>query len=155
MQFTRTQSAKILSSASAAYLTKELDIDFLTLKESEQNAILKEAACLEYIEDHASTVKELLADLTDGVDIEPSAQYFLVKLKIRNGDYEERTLNLYNCDSEEGAVKLAMDGHVRVELEYPDGEDGAAYDCHGEIALSLHSVVEVSQFEAAILRKYI
>jgi len=166
MKFTDKQHNKMLLASSAAYLTNELPVDFLNLTEDEQATFLSEnvwaslededtSDVFQLIVDNALRIQRLVVDVTDGSKVDSDDRFFLVKLNIRNGEYVEPSLNLYNCDSKEDAVKLAMDGNTRDKLEYPDGEDGAAYDCHGEIALSLHSVVEVPQLDASILRKYL
>ncbi|GIC77077.1 hypothetical protein [Moritella sp. F3] len=166
MNFTDQQKNKMLLASPAAFLTNELPEDFVSLTEDKQAAFLSENAWVppededtsnvfQIIEDHAMSVQRLTTDITDGSNMDSNDRFFIVRLIITNGENEERSITLHNCDSKEDAVKLAMADNTRDKLEFPKEDKGYALDCTGDIALSLYSVKEVPHLDAAILRKYI
>ena len=89
----------------------------------------------------------------DSLELNTKEPYFLVAIDIRYGEYVETVKSLVQHIDQEMATIHAIESLSRSTLDWQN-EGTLAFDCCGDIALTLNSVVTVAPEHVGILELY-
>ena len=101
-------------------------------------------------------VESLLKNTLNLTTLEkPEIPLFFVEIAIRHGDFTENVKSIRQAENKESAIKMAIEGASRCELEWADDEVPVAYDCGSQISLSYMSCKQVKSEHIGILKLYL
>jgi hypothetical protein len=164
MMETKSLKQKCFDIATGAYLS-EIPDNWDDLHEEEQSLFVEHnkwepleyhsnESVLSNIESLQDDIVQLMEDTLnlkslDGLD----KTHFLVNLRVVHGEHNEYMSCIVESDEEHLAAKQAIYQHARCELVWESLI--MAYDCSGEIALIVDSVIPLPNEHAAVLKQYI
>ena len=164
MSKTKTLKQKCFDIAAGAFLAERPD-DWDALQDHEQASFIEEHKWAP-LENHSnecilSDIENLQDDVIQLIQgsfclktlDEPKKPYFLVNLRVVHGEYNEDLPCIIQSDEEHRAAKQAIDQHARCKLVWENLK--VAYDCCGDIALIVDSVIPLPNEHAAVLKQYI
>lgn len=81
---------------------------------------------------------------------------YLVKVKVRNGEYENSALSLVKASSENEACKVALLNQCHNDIgDGAEWIDSGISDCFGEFHYTIRGCLSVPEMDFHVLNKYI
>lgn len=80
---------------------------------------------------------------------------FLVKLRIRIGEYEKSAIHFVRAETEDEAMEEALWGECHNDPKENDQDESGIYDAHGEFYYSVTGCKEVAPEHESILARYL
>jgi hypothetical protein len=85
---------------------------------------------------------------------QPEIPLFFVEIAVRQGEFTENVKSLHQAKNQLKAIRMAIEGASRCELEWVDDNVPVAYDYHSQISLSFVACKQVKPEHIGVLELY-